>query len=81
MTDAEGFGCQLFKYLWVKKWDGGDNSVVVTNEIVVDILVADAGSTSATIHSRLEELGQSRTSWNAVEDNFWPSLPDFEPVN
>lgn len=38
-------------------------------------------SVSATLHSRLDELGQSRATWNAVNGNFgrsssvfWPSL-------
>lgn len=40
-------------------------------------------SVSATLHSRLDELGQSRANWNAVNGNFgrssafWPSLAGF----
>ncbi|KAL1808810.1 hypothetical protein ACET3Z_025800 [Daucus carota] len=40
-------------------------------------------SVSATLHSRLDELGQSRAGWNGVNGNFgrssvfWPSLAGF----
>ncbi|KAK1365629.1 Teosinte branched 1 [Heracleum sosnowskyi] len=40
-------------------------------------------SVSATLHSRLDQLGQSSANWNAFNGNFgrssvfWPSLPGF----